>query len=69
MYVLGYLAKDNRVYVCDKEMAVSSYLFPHDFVSYQQLILNGSLEEAHVLSAAFTSELKCKAAVFLQEQV
>lgn len=69
MYVLGYLSKDNRIYVCDKEMTISSFPFPHNYVSYQLLVLEKNMEEANTVSEHFSSDLKNKAAVFLQEQV
>jgi len=69
MYLLGYLAKDNCVYVCDKDMSVFSFLFPHQYVSFQILVLNGSLKDARDLSTGFNLDMKTKAALFLQEQV
>ena len=46
VYLLGYLSHDNRVYICDKNLAVTSYLLPLSLVEYQTAVLRGDMEHA-----------------------
>lgn len=45
-YVLGYLTRDGRVYVCDKDVAVTSFALSVSVIEYQTLVLRGDLESA-----------------------
>ena len=45
-YILGYDAKQNRLYMVDKNFNIYSYSLLLSVVSYQAAILNGELEEA-----------------------
>jgi coatomer subunit beta' len=66
MYILGYLAGNNRVYLTDKDMGVTSYLFPQGFIEYQTAVLAGNMDEAHRLLPSLTDEQRNKAALFLE---
>lgn len=46
-YLLGYLARDNKVYVADKDINVSSYHLSLAVLEYQTLVLRGELEQAN----------------------
>lgn len=46
-YVLGYLARDNKVYVSDKDINVSSYHLSLSVLEYQTLVLRGEIEQAN----------------------
>jgi coatomer subunit beta' len=46
-YILGYLARDNRVYVADKDVNVSSYHVSLSVLEYQTLVLRGEIEQAN----------------------
>jgi coatomer subunit beta' len=46
-YVLGYLARDNKVYVADKDINVSSYHLSLSVLEYQTLVLRGEIEQAN----------------------
>lgn len=46
-YILGYLARDNRVYVADKDVNVSSYHLSLSVLEYQTLVLRGEIEQAN----------------------
>ncbi|RKP36923.1 coatomer subunit beta, partial [Dimargaris cristalligena] len=49
LYLLGYVAKDNRVYLADKDLNVVSYLLPLAVVEYQTAIVRGDFEAAEQL--------------------
>jgi coatomer subunit beta' len=44
MFLLGFIPRDNRVYVCDKNMNISSYSLPLIVIDYQSNVLRGDLE-------------------------
>lgn len=46
-YLLGYLARDNRVYVSDKDINVMSYHLSLSVLEYQTLVLRGEIEQAN----------------------
>jgi coatomer subunit beta' len=68
MYVLGYLPRDGRVYVCDKDVNVSSYALSLSVVEYQTLVLRGELETANEMLPDIPEEQKNKIARFLEGQ-
>ncbi|KJX96158.1 coatomer subunit beta' like protein [Zymoseptoria brevis] len=69
-YVLGYLARDGRVYVCDKDVAVTSFALSVSVIEYQTLVLRGDLDAAtEMLSQGeIPEEQKNKIARFLEGQ-
>lgn len=69
-YVLGYLTRDGRVYVCDKDVAVTSFALSVSVIEYQTLVLRGDLEAAtEMLSQGEIPESeKNKIARFLEGQ-
>ncbi|KAF2725754.1 Coatomer, beta' subunit [Polychaeton citri CBS 116435] len=50
-YVLGYLTRDQRIYICDKELTVTSYALSVSVIEYQTLVLRGDLEAAQEMLA------------------
>ncbi|CDR39998.1 CYFA0S04e01332g1_1 [Cyberlindnera fabianii] len=46
-YVLGYLERDSRVYVSDKDVNITSYHLSLAVLEYQTLVLRGELERAN----------------------
>ncbi|CCH45676.1 Coatomer subunit beta [Wickerhamomyces ciferrii] len=46
-YLLGYLARDNKVYVTDKDINITSYHLSLPVLEYQTLVLRGELEQAN----------------------
>ncbi|CCF56134.1 hypothetical protein KAFR_0A06990 [Kazachstania africana CBS 2517] len=46
MYLLGYLARDNKVYLADREVHVYTYEISLEVLEFQTLTLRGELEEA-----------------------
>ena len=46
MYLLGFLAKDNRLYLIDKEFAIISFSLHMSVLEYQTAIVRGEDEVA-----------------------
>ncbi|KAI9695479.1 MAG: hypothetical protein M1820_008581 [Bogoriella megaspora] len=68
-YVLGYLPRDSRIYVCDRDVQVSSYSLSLTVVEYQTLVLRGDIEEANEnLLPEIPESEKTKIARFLEGQ-
>ncbi|KAI9597452.1 coatomer WD associated region-domain-containing protein [Syncephalis fuscata] len=49
MYLLGYIPRDNRVYLADKDVNVCSYEISLGVIEYQTAVLRGDLETAETL--------------------
>lgn len=45
-YVVGYLSNDNKVYVCDRDMHITSYQLSINVMEFQTWITRGAVEEA-----------------------
>ncbi|KAL6929581.1 hypothetical protein ACO0SA_000984 [Hanseniaspora valbyensis] len=45
-YVVGYLANDNKVYVCDRDMHITSYPLSINVMEFQTWVTRGAVEEA-----------------------
>ncbi|CAA16920.2 putative coatomer subunit beta'' [Schizosaccharomyces pombe] len=48
-YLLGYIPRDDRIYLTDRDMNVVSYSFNLAIIEYQSLVLKGDLEAAQGL--------------------
>lgn len=46
MYVLGYIAKDNRLYLGDKELNIVSFLLQQSVLEYQTAIMRKDFDTA-----------------------
>ena len=68
MYLLGYLPRDGRVYVADKDVGVVSYALSLSVVEYQTLILRGDMDTAAELLQDIPDDQKNKIARFLEGQ-
>jgi len=68
MYLLGYLARDGRVYLCDKDVAVSSYALSTTVVEFETLVLRHDLEGARGLLEDIPADQMNKIARFLEAQ-
>ncbi|SLM39699.1 copi vesicle coat beta [Lasallia pustulata] len=68
MYLLGYLPRDSRVYVCNKDVAVSSFSLSLSVVEYQTLVLRGDMDTAAELLQDIPDDQKNKIARFLEGQ-
>jgi coatomer subunit beta' len=67
-WLLGYLPRDSRVYICDKEMNVQSYALSLSVVEYQTLVLRGELDAAATMLPDIPTDQKTKVARFLEGQ-
>jgi coatomer subunit beta' len=68
MYILGYLARDGRIYICDKDMNVISFLLSLALVEFQTLVLRGELETAMEMLPDVAPDQRNKVARFLEGQ-
>ena len=68
MYVLGYLPRDGRVYVADKDVGITSYALSLSVVEYQTLVLRGDLDAANQMLPDISEDQKNKIARFLEGQ-
>ena len=68
MYLLRYLQRDERVYLCDKDVGVVSYRLSTALLSYQTLVLRGDIDGAQDLLADVPSDQMNKIARFLEAQ-
>ena len=68
MYVLRYLPRDGRLYLCDKDVNIISYTLSTTVVEYQTLVLRGDMEGAQSLLADIPANQMNKIARFLESQ-
>ena len=68
MYVLGYLPRDGRVYLADKDVNVISFALSLSVVEYQTLVLRGDMDTASELLLTIPDDQKNKIARFLEGQ-
>lgn len=67
-YVLGYLTRDGRVYVADKDVNVTSFALSVSVIEYQTLVLRGDLDAANEMLPDIPEVQKNKIARFLEGQ-
>ncbi|KXT08625.1 hypothetical protein AC579_5972 [Pseudocercospora musae] len=69
-YVLGYLPRDGRVYICDKDVNVTSFAVSVSVIEFQTLVLRGELESALEMleQGDIPEDQKTKIARFLEGQ-
>ncbi|RMZ73413.1 coatomer subunit beta [Pyrenophora seminiperda CCB06] len=67
-YVLGYLPRDSRIYIADKDVSVVSFALSLAVVEYQTLILRGDLEAAEETLPSVPKDQNNKIARFLEGQ-
>lgn len=67
-YLLGYLPRDSRIYIADKDVNVVSFALSLAVVEYQTLVLRGDLEAAEELLPSVPKDQNNKIARFLEGQ-
>ncbi|KAF1987377.1 coatomer beta [Aulographum hederae CBS 113979] len=67
-YILGYLTRDSRIYLADKDVTVSSFSLSLSVLEYQTLVLRGDLDSAQEILAEIPTDQKNKIARFLEGQ-
>lgn len=68
MYLLGYIPRDNAIYLADKDVNVMSYRLSLAVVEYQTVVLRGDMELAAELLDTIPDGEKTKIARFLEAQ-
>ncbi|KAF2877514.1 coatomer WD associated region-domain-containing protein [Massariosphaeria phaeospora] len=67
-YLLGYLPRDSRIYVADKDVNVVSFALSLAVVEYQTLVLRGDLDAAEEVLSSVPQDQHNKIARFLEGQ-
>jgi coatomer subunit beta' len=68
LYVLGYLPRDGRIYLADKDVEVVSFALSLSVVEYQTLVLRGDMDSAAELLPDIPRDQLNKIARFLEGQ-
>ncbi|OAT14144.1 COPI vesicle coat beta' subunit [Blastomyces gilchristii SLH14081] len=68
MYLLGYLPRDGRIYLADKDVNVISFSLSLAVVEYQTLVLRGDMDSAAELLEDIPADQMNKIARFLEGQ-
>ncbi|KAI5308854.1 hypothetical protein KEM55_004701, partial [Ascosphaera atra] len=68
MYLLGYLPRDSRIYIANKDMEVTSFTLSLSVVEYQTLVLRGDMDAANEVLADIPHDQMNKIARFLEGQ-
>lgn len=67
-YLLGYIPRNGRVYLADKNVNVISYALSLSLVEYQTLVLRGDMEAADDMLQSIPNDQFPKIARFLESQ-
>ena len=68
MYLLGYLAAQNRIYLIDKEFGVVSYTLLLSLIEYKTLVLRGEMDAAEELMPTIPRDSHNSVARFLESR-
>lgn len=68
MYLIGYKAKDNRVYLADKELNIISYSLLLPVLEYQTAVMRGDFQAADKILPSIPLEQRTRVAQFLEKQ-
>ena len=69
MYLLGYIPKDNRLYLADKELNVVSYSLLVSVLEYQTAVMRRDFETADKVLPTIPEDQRTRVAHFLEKQV
>lgn len=69
MYLLGYIPKDNRLYLGDKELNVISYSLMLSVLEYQTAVMRRDFSTADKVLPTIPKEQRIRVAYFLEKQV
>lgn len=67
-YILGYIQRDSRIYLADKDVNVTSFALSLPVLEYQTLVLRGDMETAAELLPTIPTDQLNKIARFLEGQ-
>lgn len=68
MYLLGYVPRDNRIYMADRDVNIYSYGLSLTVIQYQTAVLRGDLESASTLLPSIPDNQRGRVARFLESQ-
>lgn len=68
LYVLGYVAREDRLYLADKELGIFTYQLLLSVLEYQTDIMRGDFERANELLPSIPKEHRTRVAHFLEKQ-
>ncbi|RZF32170.1 hypothetical protein LSTR_LSTR004033 [Laodelphax striatellus] len=68
MYLLGYVAKDNRLYLGDKELNIVSYSLLLSVLEYQTAVMRSDFETADRVLPTVPAQYRTRVAHFLEKQ-
>lgn len=68
MYLLGYVAKDNRLYLGDKELNIVSYSLLLSVLEYQTAVMRSDFETADKVLPTVPAQYRTRVAHFLEKQ-
>jgi len=68
LYLLGYIAKDNRVYLGDKELGVVSYEVHLSVLDYQTAVMRRDFDQANAILPTIPMSHRTRVAQFLEKQ-
>ncbi|KAA3670774.1 coatomer subunit beta', partial [Paragonimus westermani] len=68
MYLLGYLAKENRVYLSDRDLQIVSYSLLLNVLEYETAVMRGDFTAADAIFPSIPKDQLTKVAQFLEKQ-
>lgn len=68
MYLLGYVPREDRLYLCDKELGVVSYGLLVSVLEYQTAVMRGDFETADRILPTVPKSQRTRVAHFLEKQ-
>ncbi|OQV13837.1 Coatomer subunit beta' [Hypsibius exemplaris] len=68
LYLLGYIPKDNRIYLADKDLNVTSYLCLLSVLEYQTAVMRRDFQTADRVLPTIPKEQRTRVAQFLEKQ-
>lgn len=69
MYLLGYIPKDDRLYLGDKEHSIISYSLLLSVLEYQTAVMRRDFSTADKVLPTIPKEQRIRVAHFLEKQV
>ena len=69
MYLLGYIPKDNRLYLGDKELSIVSFSLLVSVLEYQTAVMRRDFDTADKVLPTVPREQRTRVAHFLEKQV
>ena len=68
LYLIGYIPKDNRLYLVDKELNISSYSLLLTVLEYQTAVMRQDFEAADKILPNISKDQRTRVAHFLEKQ-